>query len=111
MPEGNPGLADLTPARMVIDEAVELPGSEILVRMERYRYGRGLTEDGRPTVIKWAELTFSKAGSDDVSGRYDLDRSYEVLGERVYLTGSRSEVLVYALPPSPPMLAGGPQPE
>jgi hypothetical protein len=96
---------------LVVNETVDLPGSELQVTMERYRYGRGLTEDGRPTVVKWAELIFSKAGSHDVSSRYDLDRSYEVLGERVYITGSRSEVLVYALPPSPPMLAGGPRPD
>ena len=112
MPEGLPSLSDLTPARLVEGVAVGVPESELMVTMARYRYGRGVTEDGRARVIKWAELTFSKEGKPDVSGRYDLDRTYVLLDERVYITGSRSEVLVYALPSPPPMLApGGSRPD
>ena len=78
-----------------------VPGSDLEATLHQHRYGRGLAEDGTPTVIKWAEVRFTAPGRNDVGGRYSLDTTYRIHGQRCYLTGSRSEVLVYALPELP----------
>lgn len=109
MPDGRVQLSDLEPARAIAGTAVPVPGSSISVTLLDHRYGRGRTEGGRPIVIKWAKLRFSSADRTH-SERFDLDETHDVLGRRLYITGSRSEVLVYALPEQT-FPSAGPSPE
>lgn len=100
-------LSDLEPAVAVTGAPTPVPGSDIEVMLVDYRYGRGVDDAGNPTTIKWAVLNFASPCHDDVCDRFALDETHEVLGRRLYITGSRSQVLVYALPEVGPPGADG----
>ena len=92
-------LSDLDPARPEIGERTPVPGTDLVVELHGHRYRRGRTPDGSPTVVKWAELTFTGSDGEAASDRYPLDETHEILGHRLYITGTRSSVVVYGLPP------------
>jgi hypothetical protein len=91
-------LSDIEPARTIAGKDVPIPETDLEVRLDEYRYRRGRTAGGKSTLVKWAKLRFRSAAGEEEQGRFWLDESHEVLGRRLYVTGSRSEVLVYALP-------------
>ena len=111
MPERAVQLSDLEPAVAATGAPTPVPGSDIEVMLVDYRYGRGVDDAGNPTTIKWAVLTFGSPCHDDVCNRFVLDETHEVFGRRLYITGSRSQVLVYALPEDAPPAAVGRGPE
>lgn len=96
---GVTSLADIEPVRLRRGEQVAVPGSDLAVVLHRHRYVRGRSSDGTSRVVKWAELTISTAGGDTRTERFPLDAVHEVFGHRLFLTGARTALSLYLLPP------------
>lgn len=91
-------LSDLTPARLVEGEPVPVPGAAATATLLEWRYGRGRTETGRETLIAWARVRLDTGDGDPIEARWRFGERMHVRGQAFYLTGSRSEVLLYGLP-------------
>jgi hypothetical protein len=91
-------LSDLTPAVLVGGTAVPVPGSDLQATLVDYRFSRGRDEQGNEKLIAWAEIRLAGADGDEESVRWDFYTTNEAFESRLYLAGSRSEVLLYALP-------------
>jgi len=87
-------LSDLTPARLVMNEPVALPETDLTVTLLDYRYNR--KRDGK--LSAWASVRIARGEEQVDLDRWEFSETREVLGHRLHLRGSRSEVLVYALP-------------
>lgn len=77
-------------------EAVALPDTELEVTLLEYRYNRKRSG----ALSAWAEIRVTRGDEQVEPGRWPFSETREVLGHRLHLRGSRSEVLVYALPDS-----------
>ena len=97
-----PELSDLTPARLAVGETTPVPDTELTATLEDYRFARGLTEDGKDTVIAWARIRLEAPDGRTETVEWDYYQPAEAMGQRFYLGGSRSEVLLYALPGTGP---------
>jgi len=87
-------LSDLTPARLVMNEPVALPETDLTVTLLDYRYNR--KHGGQ--LSAWASLRIARGDEQVEPGRWKFSETREVLGHRLHVRGSRSEVLLYALP-------------
>lgn len=98
MPEGAKTLADLTPTRLTSQEPVAVEDTDLRATLTEWSYGRGRGDDGRERVIAWAEIRFEAPDGTTEDVHWSFSQQAHAMGHRFYLTGSRSEVLLYTLP-------------
>jgi hypothetical protein len=90
----------LKPITLTQNVAVPLPGTELTATLQDYRYGRGRDASGQEKVSAWANIQLTLPDGRQETVRWVFYETREIFGYRLHLDGSRSEVLIYVLPPS-----------
>lgn len=93
-------LSDLTPVELVTERAVEIPGTRLTATLLDWRYGRGRSPSGEDELNAWAQIRFESGCGDTDEVEWRFYQTGASMGHRFYLAGSRSQVLLYLLPPT-----------
>lgn len=96
MPDPRP-LNQRTPARLEIDAAVPVPETPFTATMLRRTYAHGRSPEGRRMLVSSATIRLDAPGDTSETIQGPFYQTYDALGSRFYLDGSRSETLLYAL--------------
>lgn len=92
--------SQLKPITLTQNVAVPLPGTELTATLQDYRYGRGRDASGQEKVSAWAKIQLTLPDGRQETVHWVFYETREIFGYRLHLDGSRSEVLIYVLPPS-----------
>jgi hypothetical protein len=101
MPETGKTLAEMTPTRLLLDQSVPVVDTDLHAVLLDFRYGRAAAPGGGDREHAWAAIRLEAPDGTTSDVRWHFEEKPEILGHRFYVTGSRSEVLLYTLPAVP----------
>lgn len=91
-------LKDITPLSLKEGTPLVIETTPITVTLISYRYGKGHDENNNEIVIAWAKIKFESQLGQSEMKEIPFDTKTNFLSYNFYVTGSRSEVLLYYLP-------------
>lgn len=91
-------LKDITPFSLKEGTPFPIETTPITVTLISYRYGKGHDENNNEVIISWAKIKFESQLGQSETKEISFDTKTNFLSYNFYVTGSRSEVLLYYLP-------------